>query len=62
MYTPTCPNHGAQMSPTGDPRIYICPVSNARFEVEAESSQQEQQVDIYGNVIQNLTINALDPE
>lgn len=32
--TPKCPNHGCGMNPTDDLRIWICPISDARFEAD----------------------------
>lgn len=44
------------MDPTDNTRIWICPVSSARFEAEVDQTEGEVQVDKYGNPMQGYTI------
>ena len=62
--TPKCPNHAAPMQHSGTPRIYICPVSDARFECDDESqaNKTEQKIDKFGNKMTEWDIKQLDEE
>lgn len=60
--TPKCPNHLVPMQYSGTPRIYICPVSSARFECDDELSSAEQKRDKFGRLIKEFKITPLDGE
>lgn len=38
MARPKCPNHGVEMIGTDERRIFICPVSDARFECDVDEN------------------------
>lgn len=44
-----CPNHTVEMSKTDNPRIWICPISDARFECDVDMHEGEKKIDKYGN-------------
>lgn len=43
MSTPRCPNHKVPMSGTDNRRIWICPVSDARFECDVDTAERNKQ-------------------
>jgi hypothetical protein len=60
MSRPKCPNHTVEMDRSGDPRIWICPVSDARFEVDVDMVSQEKKIDKFGNPITTYKVTPLD--
>lgn len=51
MSRPCCPSDhpGVEMSPTDNPRIWICVVSKCQFEVEVDVQSTEARKDKFGN-------------
>lgn len=62
MSRPKCPNHTVEMDKSDEPRIYICPISSARFEVDVEDADKEIKLDKYGNPIETFIIKSLGGE
>lgn len=60
MARPKCPNHGCEMQYSGSPRIYICPVSNARFECDADGQETEMKIDKFGKPMVQYKVTPLD--
>lgn len=60
MGRPKCPNHTVEMTRTDNPRIYICPISDARFEVDVDDMTSEVKVDKFGNPMIDWKITPLD--
>jgi len=62
MSRPKCPNHTVEMDPTGDRRIWICPVSAARFECEADWHDNKKVIkqDINGKTIETFNVKQTD--
>lgn len=60
MSRPKCPNHTVEMDPTDEKRIWICPISGARFEVSIDDQQKEQKKDKYGRLMQEWKLVPLD--
>lgn len=50
------------MDKTDEKQIFICPISDARFEVSINDGSQTQKIDKFGNLIQDFTITSLDGE
>lgn len=53
MSRPKCPNHVVEMDPTDEPRIWICPVSTARFEcdVDIQEGERKMKKDKFGKLV-----------
>lgn len=60
MSRPKCPNHTVEMDKTDEPRIWICPISGARFEAEADEQRGEVRYDKYGNPMIEWKLKPLD--
>lgn len=60
MARPKCPNHTVEMTPTDERRIFICPVSDARFECDVEDQEAEVKRDKFGKEIIEWIITPLD--
>lgn len=60
MSRPKCPNHTVEMQATDNRRIYICPVSDARFECDVETQDKEQKLDKYGKPMLSYKVTPLD--
>lgn len=48
------------MDKTDEPRRWICPVSDARFEVDVDISQKKVKIDKFGEPITEYTVTPLD--
>jgi len=62
MSRPKCPNHTVEMSPTDQPRMWICPVSGAHFEADVDAAQKERKVDVFGRPYETWTVTDLGEE
>ena len=60
MSRPKCPNHQCEMDRSGEPRIWICPVSSARFEADSEDQTREVRHDKFGRPITSYKLTPLD--
>lgn len=60
MSRPKCPNHTCEMSPTDNMRIWICPVSGARFECDVETQAKDIKLDKWGKPMAAFTVTPLD--
>lgn len=60
MARPKCPNHTVEMTPTDERRIFICPISDARFECDVEEAETETKIDKFGNQMFEWKITPLD--
>lgn len=43
MSRPRCPNHHCELTPTDEPRWWICPISDAQFECSVDTAAQNRQ-------------------
>jgi hypothetical protein len=59
-FRPKCPNHTCEMDPTDEPRIYICPISSAEFEVDVDGSQKKKKIDKFGAPMTEFIVTPLD--
>jgi len=50
--SPRCPNHQVPLIRTNDPGVGICPISNCRFEydADAESKAKKLKINAFGKV------------
>lgn len=48
MSRPKCPNHVIEMDKTDTPRIWICPISGAQFEADADEQERDVKYDKFG--------------
>lgn len=62
MSRPKCPNHLVEMSPTDERRIWICPISDARFECDVDTSEKERKVDKFGKVMDSWKVTSTGEE
>ena len=60
MPRPKCPNHLCECDPSGEPRIWICPISSYRFELDSDEHQAELRYDKYGRPMTTFTLKPLD--
>lgn len=60
MNRPKCPNHGCEMTKTDEKRIYICPISGYRFQVDVEEDESKKRIDVYGREIIEFKLTPLD--
>jgi transcription elongation factor Elf1 len=58
--TPKCPNHTVPMDKTDQPRMWICPISGARFECDVDIQEGKKKIDKFGKPIHDWQIKALD--
>lgn len=58
--TPKCPNHVVPMQRTNEKRIWICPISGARFEADSEDQENEKKIDKLGNPVTEIKLTPLD--
>lgn len=59
---PKCPNHTCEMIATNNKRIFICPISSARFECDVEDKGMEKLFDKFGKEMISFKVTALDGE
>lgn len=52
MARPKCPNHKVEMIPTDQRRIWICPISDARFtcNVDTQDANRQRRVNLAGQI------------
>jgi hypothetical protein len=62
MSRPKCPNHAVEMERSDEPRIYICPISDARFECATDDQSKKTKFDKFGNPMQEYEVTPLDGE
>lgn len=62
MSRPCCPSShpGVEMQPTNNKRIWICVISDARFEVEVEEQGKDMKKDKWGRMKPKYKITQLD--
>lgn len=62
MSRPCCPEShpGVEMQPTDNPRIWICVISDCRFEVEVDIDAKSKKKDKFGKLITSYKITQLD--
>lgn len=60
MSRPKCPNHTVEMTPTDERRIFICPISDARFECDVEDQDTEVKIDKFGKQTYDYKITQLN--
>ena len=60
MSRPKCPNHTVEMEKTDERRIWICPISGARFEADSDEYSADVKYDKFGNPITEWKLNPLD--
>lgn len=60
MSRPKCPNHTVEMNKTDEPRIWICPISGARFEADADEQEHMVKYDKYGRPMIEYKLTPLD--
>lgn len=61
-HRPKCPNHHVEMDRTDNPKIWICPISDARFEVDVDQADTKKKFDKFGREIIDYTIKSIDEE
>lgn len=62
MSSPKCPNHVVSMDKTDERRMWICPISGARFEADGDEAQQTTKIDKFGNPVTEWKITSIDEE
>lgn len=62
MSRPKCPNHAVEMTATDERRIFICPISDARFMCDVEEAEGEIKNDKFGQKLVGWKITSLDGE
>lgn len=60
MSRPKCPNHACEMQATDERRIFICPISGARFECDVEEQEKDIKFDKYGKPMVEWKLTPLD--
>lgn len=60
MSRPKCPNHTVEMDRTDEPRVWICPISGARFEADSDDLSTEVRYDKYGRPLIDWKLTPLD--
>lgn len=60
MSRPKCPNHTCEMDKTNVAKIYICPISGYRFEVNVDDKDSKVKKDKFGRVMKSFDVKPLD--
>ena len=62
MARPKCPNHTVEMDPTDNPRMWICPISGARFEADVDNKGGVKKKDKFGRPLVEFKVTAVDDD
>lgn len=60
MSRPPCPNHQVSMEKSDEPRIFICPISGARFEADSDENEAVRKIDKFGRPMIEWKLKPLD--
>jgi hypothetical protein len=60
MSRPKCPNHTVEMDPTDQRRMWICPISGAHFEADADFQDKVKKFDKFGRPMQEWKVTQTD--
>lgn len=60
MSRPKCPNHTCEMIKTDQKRMWICPISGARFEADSDDQTATKKYDKFGQPVVDWHIEQAD--
>lgn len=59
---PLCPNHQCELTPTDNPVVWICPMSDARFGCDVDNAEKTVSINAHGELEERFEVVPLDGE